>query len=167
VAADPLQRLAGSLTQVRHAIARIAEQREASERRFGVLVVDEARLLDALRAQRSHLDSTRDEIERARDLAAKAADAARAEGTDATPYEQTVAGLARQADVVAASRTQLADAEQACEGNVSQARALLQDNQARLDASLREQLHLLAALERLDGDRGVDQARKGWQRGHQ
>jgi hypothetical protein len=167
VAADPRETVAGSLTQARRAIARIAEQREAAERRFGALVVDEANVLHALRVQRVCLETSVAEIARAGALAAQAGDAARANGDDATPYEQTVAGLQRQADVVAATQTQLADAEHACRDNVSRARALLRDNQARLDASLREQLQLLAALERIERDRSVDQLRGGWQAGHQ
>jgi hypothetical protein len=166
VAADPREALAGSLRHARRAIALIAEQRDAAERQFGALVVNEANVLNALREQRRYLESSLDEIERARELAAQAG-AAVAGGDDALPYERTVAGLQRQADVVAASHAQLQDAELACRDNVSRARELLRDNEARLDASLREQLQLLAALERLDRDRGVDQAREGWQTGHQ
>jgi len=167
VAADPREALAGSLRHARRAIALIADQRAAAERQFGALVVNEANVVQALRAQRTCLESSRDEIERARALAAQAGEAAHADGGDATPYEQTVAGLQRQADVVAATRAQLEDAEHACRDNVSRARALLRDNQSRLDASLREQLQLLAALERLERDRGVDQLRRDWQDGHQ
>lgn len=152
MAADRRDALGDSLRQARRAIARIAEQRDAAQRRFGALVVDEANVLQALRAQRAWLDGSLAEIERARALAVDAGVAARAGGGDARPYEQTAAGLQRQADVVAASRAQLEAAQLACRDNVSRARELLHDTQAALDASLREQLRLLSSLERLDRD---------------
>jgi hypothetical protein len=153
VAADPLEALAGSLARVRHAIARIAEQRHAAERNYGAVVVSQVGLREMLREQRNYLHLSSAEIVRARDLARRAAENARVEGSDAAPYEQTATGLDRQVAVVDAACRQLADVDEAWLGNVARARTLLQESRARLDASLREQLELLARLERLDRDR--------------
>jgi hypothetical protein len=152
VPADPLDTLAGALAQARHAIGRIAAQRDVADRRYGAVVVEEAQLRQILRSQQYDLDRTRTEIERARELALLGGETARAEGLDATPYEQTAAGLQRELAIVDAASTQLIDAAEACRGNVARARALLHDSQARLDSSLSEQLILLGRLERLAGD---------------
>lgn len=166
---DPLQGLTASLAQVRRALARIAEQRDVTERSYAAMVVSEAQLQRVLTEQRAYLDRSRAEIERAREVARRAADQARDDGLDASAYEQTIEALAAEIDVLEAARQQLAVADEARRENAARARALLHDNRSRLDASLREQLRLLDRLEQLDRDRGIAAARRrqSWQRGHQ
>lgn len=169
MAADPRDALSASITRVRRAILRLAEQRGAAERTFGAVVVSAAEVHRLLREQRRDLEHSADEIARARGLAGTAAARVRAEGADASAYERTEAALQRQADVVAAARRQLADAEAACRDNVAGARQLFADNLTRLETSLREQLGLLVRLEQLDRMPRAAAARhrQRWQPGHQ
>jgi hypothetical protein len=155
VAADPREALAASLAETRRAIARIAEDRQATERDFGAVVLNAAELGRVLQEQRVRLDRTLAEIDRARDLAGRAARRAGTDGAEVAAYEETVAGLQRQAEVVGSARAQLAEADGMSRQNVVRAHALLRANRARLDASLREQLDLLARLERLDRDSSI------------
>lgn len=158
MAADAFRALAASLAQTRSAIARIADQRHEAERKFATVMVNEAQLQQALRDQQTYLDRTREEIEQARDLAQRAAEQARANGLDPAPYEQTAAGLLREAEVIAAARRQLAAADETSRQNLERARDLMRGNRDRLDASLGEQLRLLAQLEQLGRERRGDQA---------
>ena len=158
MAADAHRALAASLAQTRSAIARIADQRHEAERKFATVMVNEAQLQQALRDQQTYLDRTREEIEQARDLAQRAAEQARANGLDPAPYEQTAAGLLREAEVIAAARRQLAAADETSRQNLERARDLMRGNRDRLDASLGEQLRLLAQLEQLGRERRGDQA---------
>ena len=95
---------------------------------------------------------------------------------DAALYELTGAGLQRQREALAATAAELEHVDAATSDQIARARELVRASLRSLDETLREELKLLVALERVQRDRAVAAARAaaqdhgsgpGWQRGHQ
>lgn len=100
--------------------------------------------------QRMQLVRAHTEIVTAVARAERAADAARAEGlATATPYDDTAAALRSQQAVIDAAIGELDAARTGARANVLRSKELLQRSRETLDATLHEQVTLLARLDAL------------------
>jgi hypothetical protein len=145
----------------------------------GRALVNYAAVEHAIAAQRARLAASRADIEEAIATAtaageragAEALAAARRDGMDdtqaqaaaraaAAPYEHACTGLQRQRDVLDATARQLETAAQTAAGEINRGRGLLAASAASLDATLKEQVVLLARLERAERARLIAQARR-------
>lgn len=146
---------------IRASIAAITSARESATRNAAGALVNEAQVRQALGRQRDELIRSVAEVETAIAAAQRiATDALTNDGADAAaPYELQVNGLQTQRDVLALALEQIDGLSEVSGEHVEQGRRLLVRGRHDLDAALREQLVLLAAVERLDRARLVAAAR--------
>jgi hypothetical protein len=152
---DPAAAVGRAIRQIQH------EQRVLAAR-IGTAVATQAQTAQALRQQHVVLSRVRAEIVQAKSVAERAAESARAdEGpAAAVPFDQTAAGLQAQLDAVQLALDEITGMQHAAHGNTERARALLRNSRASLDEALREQMRLLARLERLHRQRLIAEARQ-------
>jgi hypothetical protein len=142
-------------TVILHVIRQLREQQRDLDRRAGVAYAGTARVEREVQSQQRFLRTALADVETAVAAARQAAETARAEGADATPYEQTVAGLRAQGEVLAASGEQLAGLRGGAHQNAERTGELLAGNRHRIARALREQLSLLQRLDELERRRTI------------
>lgn len=152
---------------IRASIQTITTARDAASRNAAAALVNQAQVGRALTLQRGELVRSLADVDEAVAAAQGVADDART--TDgaaaAAPYEQHVAGLRTQRDVLAIALEQVDGLSSVSGEHVERARELLGSSRRDLDAALHEQLRLLVAVERLDRARAVAAARRTGRRG--
>jgi hypothetical protein len=142
-------------------IARIAAQREAATYSAATAIVNTGQVQQALALQRAQLETARSELAGAVELARRVADDVLAQdgAVAAIAYQLNVEGLQSQDSVLEAAVRQIDGLTEATAGQVDTARTLLRSATRSLDEALREQLRLLIAVERLEYQRVVLEAR--------
>lgn len=147
---------------IRAAIRAITSARDTAARNAAAALVNQSHVGRALALQRADLVRSLSEVDGAVTAAQRVA--AGALVTDgpvaAAPYEQHVAGLHAQRDVLAQVLSQIDNLTDVSGEQIARARELLISSRRDLDAALHEQLRLLVAVERLDRARAVEAARR-------
>ena len=146
------ERPADPRAEILTAIRTLRDQQTELNRRAGTAFVSMAQVAQTVREQRVALDAALAQIDVAIAAAGRAADGARADGGDAAaaPYEQTVAGLRSQREVVTASAQQLAGLREGAADNIERAQEMLRRHRLELGLALREQVRLLQRLDELE-----------------
>lgn len=146
---------------IRGAIHALTAARDTARRNAAAALVNQTHVARALALQRAELVRSLADVDSAVSAAHRVADDACAtDGPEAAaPYQQHVAGLRTQRDVLAVALEQIDGLSEVSDEHVSQARRLLVTSRHDLDAALHEQLRLLVALERLDRARAIAAAR--------
>lgn len=140
-----------SYEQVRHAVAA-----QRAHLRAALSEIDERIAAAQLAADRARVDALA--AARREGLAEPAAEAAGQ--TAAAPFEQARGGLQHQRAAIEQAASQLETAAGAAAGEIAQGRALIAASAASLDSALREEVALLARLERAERARLIAQARQ-------
>lgn len=149
------RRKADPRAEILTAIRTLRDQQLELNRRAGTAFVSMAQVARAVKEQRIALDTAVAQIDIATAAAQRAADSARADGgaAAAAPYEQTVAGLRSQREVVTASGEQLAGLRAGATDNIENAQEMLHRHRLELGLALREQVRLLQRLDELERHR--------------
>lgn len=149
------RREADPRAEILAAIRTLRDQQVELNRRAGTAFVSMAQVARAVKEQRAALDAAVAQIDIATAAAQRAAASARADGGDAAaaPYEQTVAGLRSQREVVNASGEQLAGLRAGAVDNIQNAQEMLRRHRLELGLALREQVRLLQRFDELERHR--------------
>lgn len=147
---------------IRAAITAITSARDTAARNAATALVNQRHVGRALALQRAELVRSLADVDTAVVAAQRvAADARSSDGAEAAaPYEQHVAGLLTQREVLGLALEQIDGLTGVTDEHVARARQLLVDSRRDLDAALHEQLRLLIAVERLDRAREIASARE-------
>lgn len=147
---------------IRAAVRAITAARDTATRNAATALVNQSHVGRALALQRAELVRSLADVDAAVAAAQRVADDVRStDGPSAAAlYEQHVAGLHTQRDVLAVALQQVDGLTDAADVQVARARELLLSSRHDLDSALHEQLRLLIAVERLERARAVAAARR-------